>query len=383
MATFTEWMRLGEARMTPFATLALGAAMAWIAPQGAEAAVATAERTVSGVRISLGEEGRRWTLVPTMLDGKVESFLALREDLAYGENLTAVWYRKSTSADGAESWETKAFEDQDQSKAIRAVKNALSLADATDGSWPAPVAPVAAAAPESLVKGVLETDALAPLVADLDDPQPLVEMLEGAGWKAAWIGPLEGVAVATAEPDAVACPQAAVLAALASGVDADPSGGADAEAVAFAKLQTCWSICLKWTWEGTPTCTGCTAIWTLCGTGASGCPAGYAGEPAGSGRTDPAQCAVLCWFEGTLSCAWTRTNTKRNWDCTRCTWTQTGTTSETIYSKSTKYFNIGGQCNMPAPGAYTCPASPDNPNPGCDSPHQTQRPAGWIPGPPC
>jgi hypothetical protein len=122
-----------------------------------------------------------------MLDGKVESFLALREDLAYGENLTAVWYRKSTSADGAESWETKAFEDQDQSKAIRAVKNALSLADATDGSWPAPVAPVAAAAPESLVKGVLETDALAPLVADLEDPQPLVEMLEGAGWKAAWI----------------------------------------------------------------------------------------------------------------------------------------------------------------------------------------------------
>jgi len=25
MATFTDWMRLGEARMTPFATLALGA----------------------------------------------------------------------------------------------------------------------------------------------------------------------------------------------------------------------------------------------------------------------------------------------------------------------------------------------------------------------
>ena len=344
---------------------------------------ATGERTVSGVRISLGEEGRRWTLVPTMLDGKVESFVALREDAAYGDNLTAVWYRKTAHADGTESWETKAFAEQDQPKAIRAVKDALALADSTDESWPVAVAPVAATAPEALVKGVLETDALAPLVADLDDPQPLVEMLEGAGWKAAWIGPLEGVAVATAEPGVIACPQTAVLAALASGVDADPSGGADAEAVAFAKLQTCWSICLKWTWEGTPTCTGCTAIWTLCGTGASDCPAGYAGEPAGSGRMDPAQCAVLCWFEGTLNCAWTRTNTKRNWDCTRCTWTQTGTTSETIYSKSTKYFNIGGQCNMPAPVACTCPASPDNPNPGCDSPHQTQRPAGWIPGPPC
>jgi hypothetical protein len=104
------------------------------------------------VRISLGEEGRRWTLVPTMLDGKVESFVALREDPAYGENLTAVWYRKAAAADGTESWETKAFEEQDQSKAIRAVKSALALADATDQSWPAPVAPVAAAAPEALVK---------------------------------------------------------------------------------------------------------------------------------------------------------------------------------------------------------------------------------------
>ena len=209
MATFTEWMRLREARMTLFAMLALVAAMAWIAPHAAEAA--TGERSVSGVRISLGAEGREWTLVPTLLDGKVESFLALREDMAYGENLTAVWYRKVAQAGGAESWETKAFEDQDQSKAIRAVKQALALADSTDESWPVAVAAVAAAAPEPMVKGVLETDALAPLVAALEDPQPFVEMLEHAGWKAAWIGPLEGVAVATAEPGVVACPRSVVL----------------------------------------------------------------------------------------------------------------------------------------------------------------------------
>jgi hypothetical protein len=212
MATFTDWMRLGDARKTSLATLALGAAAAWFAPESADAAhAATGERSVSDVRISLGEEGRRWTLVPTLLDGRVESFLALREDLAYGENLTAVWYRKVAAADGTESWETKAFEDQDQSKAIRAVKEALALADSTDESWPVAVAAVAAAEPEAMIKGVLESDALAPLVADLEDPQPIVEMLEGAGWKAAWIGPLEGVAVATAEPGVVACPQAVVL----------------------------------------------------------------------------------------------------------------------------------------------------------------------------
>jgi hypothetical protein len=188
MATFTDWMRLGEARMTSLATLALGAAMACIAPESADAAhPATGERSVSGVRISLGEEGRRWTLVPTLLDGKVESFLALREDLAYGENLTAVWYRKVAAADGTESWETKAFEEQDQPKAIRAVKEALALADSTDESWPVAVAPIAAAAPEPMIKGVLESDALAPLVAELEDPQPIVEMLEEVGWATAAI----------------------------------------------------------------------------------------------------------------------------------------------------------------------------------------------------
>jgi hypothetical protein len=220
MATFTDWMRLGEARMTSLATLALGAAMACIAPESADAAhPATGERTVSGVRITLGEEGREWTLVPTLLDGKVESFLALREGMPMGENLTAVWYRKVATADGTESWETKAFEEQDQSKAIRAVKQALALGDSTDESWPVAVAAVAAAEPEPMVKGVLESDALAPLVADIEDPQPIVEMLEGAGWKAAWIGPLEGGQLATAEPGAVACPQDVALRTLTQSVE--------------------------------------------------------------------------------------------------------------------------------------------------------------------
>ena len=277
MATFTDWMRLGKARMTPLTTLALGAAMAWIAPQGAEAAVATAERTVSGVRISLGEEGRRWTLVPTLLDGKVESFLALREDLAYGENLTAVWYRKAAASDGTESWETKAFEEQDQSKAIRAVKLALALADSTDESWPVAVAAVAAAEPEPMVKGVLESDALAPLVADLEDPQPLVEMLEGAGWKAAWIGPLEGGQLATAEPGVVACPQTVVLAALATTVEVAATDGLGA---ALGNLRwtlgVCGILCIpttveaegpwsQWNCNAPYVFTGCQRVGTVCG----------------------------------------------------------------------------------------------------------------------
>ena len=340
MATFTEWMRLGEARMTPLATLALGAAMAWIAPESADAApAATGERSVSGVRISLGEESRRWTLVPTLLDGKVESFLALREDLAYGENLTAVWYRKSTSADGAESWETKAFEDQDQSKAIRAVKNALSLADATDGSWPAPVAPVAAAAPETLVKGVLETDALAPLVADLEDPQPVVEMLEGAGWKAAWIGPLEGVAVATAEPDAVACPQAAVLAALATTVEVAADDGIEAALqAANSELAACgwcvpgWTVLIVNKWSD----------WTCAGPWALRQSQGGTG---GGGQ------AVYCYYERDV----TRTRIiQEAYEDSNCNLTSFRTKTETETRK--KFASCE---HVPDPTA-PCPATPSS-----------------------
>lgn len=259
MATFTKWMRLREARMTLFAMLALVAAMAWIAPHAAEAA--TGERSVSGVRISLGAEGREWTLVPTMLDGKVESFLALREAAAYGENLTTVWYRKVTAADSTESWESEAFTEQDQSKAIRAVKVILALADSTDSAWPIAMAAVAAAEPESVIKGVLETDALAPLVAALEDPQPFVEMLEHAGWKAAWIGPLEGVAVATAEPDAVACPQEVVLGAMATAVEvAAAQGLAAGMQVGTAFMSPCgcypgWEVLVENKW-GNWICSG-------------------------------------------------------------------------------------------------------------------------------
>jgi hypothetical protein len=73
------------------------------------------------------------------------------------------------------------------------------------------------------VKGVLETDALAPLVAELADPEPIVEMLEDAGWKTAWVGPLEAVAPgldpSTVEPETGGCPQAVVLDALATTVE--------------------------------------------------------------------------------------------------------------------------------------------------------------------
>ena len=215
MTNFTSRICTRAIMVTPGATVALCAAIAGLVLESADAAnTDPTERSVSRVRVSLGDEGRRWTLVPTMHEGRVESFIALREGVAYGENFTTIWYRKVMLEDGTEAWETKAFADQDQSKAIRAVKDALALGDSTDESWPIAVAGIAASVPENMVKGLLETDALASLVADLEDPQPIVEMLEDAGWKAAWIDPLEGAAVTAAESDTVACQQEIMLATL-------------------------------------------------------------------------------------------------------------------------------------------------------------------------
>jgi hypothetical protein len=357
MATFTDWMRLGKARMTPLTTLALGAAMAWIAPESADAA--TGERTVSGVRITLGEEGRRWTLVPTLLDGKVESFLALREDLAYGENLTAVWYRKVAAADGAESWETKAFEDQDQSKAIRAVKEALALGDSTDESWPVAVAAVAAAEPEPMVKGVLESDALAPLVADLDDPQPLVEMLEGAGWKAAWIGPLEGVALATAEPGVVACPQGVVLAALTTAAEVAATGGVGAGVASLrSSLAVCNLFCIPYVkvisegqW-GPPTC----GSW------------GY----FSCGATPPS-----CTYHRAVFRMRSRTVADVDWTCT-----QAPARVEWQTAHGLQQMTCAGVCACPhssQPGSVNCPPQPPISGSGGDAMLSCQIPAGCEP----
>jgi len=356
MAIVEELKRTGEARAAPPAALALVVALGWISPAIADAAnSAVGERTVSGVRISLGEEGRRWTLVPTLLDGKVESFVALREDAPYGENLTAVWYRKIAAADGTGSWQTKAFDDQDQSKAIRAVKQALALADSTDESWPVAVAAVAAAEPEPMAKGLLESDALAPLVAELEDPQPIVEMLEDAGWQAAWIGPLEGVALATAEPDAVACSQAAVLTAVASGVE---TGSAlEGALIARASLQLAClpGLCFQWTSDNraaVPWGPWFCASWTLL-------------LDAGWAPMQIAPCEAKAWYQRSVSRSKTFTVTHTSWNCTVTTWAETIFQTDTQRASCTYHYpEVGCDFARSTAPAVPCTSCGDQCQPG-------------------
>ena len=208
------------------------------------------ERTVSGVRIMFGEAGQRWTLIPTLLDGNVESFVALREDAPVGENITAVWYRKSTAANGETLWQSFAWSQQEQSSAIRAVKDTLGLPDSSDELWGCAIAALPASTEEPFAKGLLASDPLAALVAVLVDPKPVVEMLEDAGWKAAWIDPLEGLSMATIE----SCAQATVLDAYAAAVEVTMAEGIDAGLDAkSAVLAQCGILCIPGWIYGVPT----------------------------------------------------------------------------------------------------------------------------------
>ncbi len=243
---------------------ALGAFLAWITPLHATAIAATGERSVSDVRISLGEEGRRWTLVPTMLEGSVESFLALRQGLACGENLTAVWYRRVAIADGTQAWETKGFVEQDQSKVVRAVKESLALSNTTDASWPVAIAPVPAPDAERMTRGILESDPLAPLITQLENPRPLVEMLEAAGWKAAWIDPLEEIGMATADPSDVECSATVVLDAMASAIE---TSGDESLATALDSIAQSIMRCRPWCIPATVETAGPWGPWN-CGSAA-------------------------------------------------------------------------------------------------------------------
>lgn len=272
-----------------------------------------------------------------------------------GENLTAGWYRKVALADGTASWETKAFDDQDQSKAIRAVKQALALADSTDESWPVAVAAVAAAEPEPMAKGLLESDALAPLVAELEDPQPIVEMLEDAGWQAAWIGPLEGVALATAEPDAVACSQAAVLTAVASGVE---TGSAlEGALIARASLQLAClpGLCFQWTSDNraaVPWGPWFCASWTLL-------------LDAGWAPMQIAPCEAKAWYQRSVSRSKTFTVTHTSWNCTVTTWAETIFQTDTQRASCTYHYpEVGCDFARSTAPAVPCTSCGDQCQPG-------------------
>ena len=294
-----------------------------------------AERTVSGVRIMFGETGQRWTLIPTLLDGNVESFVALREDAPVGENITAVWYRKSTAANGETLWQSFAWSQQEQSSAIRAVKDTLGLPDSSDELWGCAITALPASTEEPFAKGLLASDPLAALVAVLEDPKPVLEMLEDAGWKAAWIDPLEGLSMASIE----SCSQAIVLDAYAAAVEVTMAEGIDAGLDAkSAVLAQCGILCIPGWILGAPT------AWSPWACGAWGW-GGWGPEMS---------CTKKCWYTRGTTRVRSRFAVYENWDCSQTNLT-TQWQTEAGFQQDTCGSNEGHHAAMPG---TTCPIIP-------------------------
>ncbi len=141
--------------------------------------VVLAQRDVASFHISEGD----WLIVPTTLDGNVETFVGLRMSGSIGDNIDTVWFRRTTE----QTWDSWSWRDQDQGKAIATVKSILGLPDSTDDKWPIVLSPEATDEPEVLSKGLLASDPFQSVAESMIDPSLLVTMLEDTGWRAAWL----------------------------------------------------------------------------------------------------------------------------------------------------------------------------------------------------
>lgn len=114
----------------------------------------------------------------------VSNFLALADpSAAVGDNLVAVWYQREPAGWAAKSWSTN-----DRWKAIKAVKEALSISDDEDDRWQVDTGVGSIAEPEEpkeYAAGVLADDPLAMLVLASPDRDSLVAFLATIGYKAA------------------------------------------------------------------------------------------------------------------------------------------------------------------------------------------------------
>lgn len=126
--------------------------------------------------------GQNWLFVATTLDGTVESFVGLRTNIVEGDNLTTVWYRRVNGA-----WEAYSWNDQNQGRAIASVKSILQLPNSSDSRWPVLPSTQQAGEPECMEKGMLKSDPMAETVEGMEDPSQFVQVLESAGWRAAWV----------------------------------------------------------------------------------------------------------------------------------------------------------------------------------------------------
>lgn len=197
------------------------------------AAAAGGQRSVAQDYVTLGD----WDFVPTLDGGRVESFVVLLDPaLAVGDNITAVWFRRSDDT----SWQSFAWSDASNLEAIAHVKSTLGLPDSTDTLWPDAdaqqgVGTELAVAPDAFAKGVFADDAFAPVIQSSPEPGPIIGGLAGVGYPAAAL-PIQVTPTN--------CAQHQVLATLAAMVEADIGTGANG--ALMAAFEVPYSHCDYW-----------------------------------------------------------------------------------------------------------------------------------------
>jgi len=140
---------------------------------------ANAQRSLPGIEIQIDN----WAYIPTLYNGAVESFIALRTDAPEGNNITAMWFTRGAD----NTWSSWAWNEQNQSKTTGYVKTVLQISDEDDGNWR--VAPSAINPddfpPKTMIRGVFANDPFAETISSEANPEAMLDFLVSIGWSAA------------------------------------------------------------------------------------------------------------------------------------------------------------------------------------------------------
>lgn len=296
------------------------------------ASAANADRSVANIQIEIGN----WMFIPTLSDGEVETFVAIRTDAPTGNNITSMWYTLNPD----DSWSVWGWEDQDQSKTIGYVKSFLALPDETDSVWPIAPTPVNPAdhPAKTMTRGVFSDDPLAEALTTVTDPTELLDFLVSVGWEAARNPVIAGCE--DIEP---------WLQALVDVVDA--------ELIQPGSAQFDQPICQN---PPPPTCTP-----TKVSTTTETCTGTW-----GAATTTLQPTTGGCWLRNSWSASVTYTQTKTTVftysNCSTCTQTETRsrTCTARLAENDTDY-GLVSPCSAGIPAGYTPPAASKQP---CDCP---------------
>ncbi len=253
----------------------------------------------------------------------VHSFLALKDPgSVVGANITAVWYVRDPLNPAV--WNPKSWQTQDQWQIIQQIKVALAIPDSSDDRWLTIVLPpqtsTATTEPASnFAFGVLESDPLAPIVVQSQDPQPLVQYLSDIGYPAANM---------QSSTSSSGCTQTTTLNGMATGVEASLAAD-QSSAVSSSVMHAYWAATCAQQLGTPPPPPTCPPSKTYGAAGAWG---------AWTGVSDYASCGSSVPCTGGVICSYCRTSrrirsrvvtiTAANCAVTTCTQTQTQTGEE-------------------------------------------------------